>query len=61
MIIFKGIKKINHPVCFLVFSNGEKEITIPVLKKVGELIQHHLQVISKENLVIERCNEEESD
>ena len=61
MIIFKGIRDMNSAVCFLVFSNGEKEVTVPVLKKIGNLISHHLRLITKDNLVIERGNEEESD
>lgn len=61
MIIFEGIEKTKDPVCFLVFSNNGKKVTIPVARKIGEMIAHHLRVISKDDLSIKRNNEEEAD
>ena len=61
MIILKRIEN-KEPVSFLIFSNENgNEVSIPVVKRVANLIVHHLKAISKDNLVSERLNVEDSD
>ena len=62
MIIFKGIEKSHEAICYLIFDNEDGErVSIPIIKKVADLITHHLQAISKNKKVVEHTELEESD